>query len=146
MSLPSKTASPIQILKMCDAFSSINYSVSLFTFKNKLSSKTLKKNYNIKKKINIISYKKNKVEINFLYRILFAIFVVKYLRKEKNLVIYGRSLLTSIFLSFLKIQNFIEIHQEPKGFTSILLSLKKLFYGTKYQKFIFIHKNLIPYF
>ena len=50
ISLPSKTASPIQIFKMCDAFSSMNYSVSLFTFNNKLSPKILKKNYNIKKK------------------------------------------------------------------------------------------------
>ncbi len=146
ISLPSKTASPIQIFKMCDAFSSMNYSVSLFTFNNKLSPRLLKKNYNIKKKINIINYKKDKTEINFFYRMLFSIFVVKYLKKKSNLVIYGRSLLTSIFLSFLKIQNFIEIHQEPKGFTLILFNLKKLIFGTKYQKFIFIHKNLVPYF
>ncbi len=146
ISLPSKTASPIQIFKMCDAFSLMNYSVSLFTFSNKLSPSILKKNYNIKKKINIISYKKNKKEINFFHRILFSIFVVKYLKEKKNLVIYGRSLLTSILLSFIKIQNFVEIHQEPKGFTLILFNLKKLFFGTKYQKFIFIHKNLIPYF
>lgn len=146
ISLPSKTASPVQIFKMCDAFSSMNYSVSLFTFNNKLSLQILKKNYNIKRKINIIGYKKNKIKINFFYRILYSIFVVKYLQNKNNIVIYGRSLLTSIFLSFLKIKNFIEIHQQPKGLTLILFNLKKLLLGKKYQKFIFIHKNLIPYF
>ena len=102
ISLPSKTASPIQIFKMCDAFSSMNYSVSLFTFNNKISPKILKKNYNIKKKINILNYKKKKVEINFFYRILFSIFVVKYLKKKKKPWDFWKEFINKYFSIFSK--------------------------------------------
>ena len=44
-----------------------------------------------------------------------------------------------IFLSFLKIQNFVEIHQEFKGFTLILFNLKKLIWH-KISK-IYLHSQ-----
>ena len=73
--LPSKIE-PHKYLKC--VMLQMNYSVSLFTFNNKLSPKILK-NYNIKK-IKILNHK-NKVEINFFIGYCFQ-FLLKHLKKQ----------------------------------------------------------------
>jgi glycosyltransferase involved in cell wall biosynthesis len=143
INLPSKSAYPLHVLKMCDAFAGLKYNVTLLIFykKNNLSFKDIKKKYNLKNNFKIKYAFNAKKNYNFIDRCKFAFYSIKEI--EKNSLIISRSIITSFYLSFNRIENILEIHHVPQKITKIIFWLKKIFINKKYLKFILIHKNLI---
>lgn len=62
---------------------------------------------------------------------------------QQSLVI-SRSILTSLYLDFCNIFNYLELHHDLKGVTKIIFLLRKFFIKNIF--FIFIHKNLLKIF
>jgi hypothetical protein len=62
ISLPSRSAYAVHVLKMCDAFASSGYKVSLIIFykKRTLSRDSIKKYYNLKNNISVHPFLKKK--------------------------------------------------------------------------------------
>ena len=76
INLPSNSAYPLHVLKMCDAFAELNYKVTLFIFykANKLNFNKIKKIYNLKNTFEIKSIFNHKKNYSFLDRIKLATF------------------------------------------------------------------------
>ncbi len=139
ISLPSKSAYSINVMKMCNAFSKYNIKTNLYVYKCIGKNKIFQK-YNCKNKFNIISLKIH--NNNFFGRILFAIKLFSLFKNSKNSILYSRSIIAAIFLSFSNRNIILEIHHELKGFTKYLFSISQKFKFFKNIKFVFISKNL----
>ena len=138
--IPSTSANSIHVAKMIEASNNRDYISNLIVpYCDSISN--YKKFYNIKGQINVISIFKKKININFFYRVIFAIKILLFLKKKKNNCIVSRSLITSLILSANKIVNVLEIHHKLNGMTNVIFKLinKKI---NNYINFILIHKNL----
>ena len=147
ISLPSKSAYAVHVLKMCDAFSSSGYNVSLILFHKDpyLSEDSIKKYYNLKNNISVFSFLKKKNNYSFFERILFAIKIIFFFRKKgKTNFIISRSIISAILNSFFQKKIILEFHHNLNGFTKIFFKLYNLFFN-KIFFYIFIHKNLLPF-
>ena len=79
---------------------------------------------------------------NFLTRILFGFKVAKHLSKNCPELIITRSFISSIFLTFFKINHFLEIHSEFRGLTRFFM-INLNFLNSRYVlKIILISKAL----
>jgi glycosyltransferase involved in cell wall biosynthesis len=141
INLESNSAYKHQVLKMCDAFSQNNFKVKLLVINtNKISFKEIKKDHLLKSNFNIIGIYNS---INILNPITRAFFVTRilFLLKNKDEIVFSRSVLSSIFLSLFNISSILEIHQVNSGFTNLLFNFfrKKIIKNTK---FILINKHL----
>jgi glycosyltransferase involved in cell wall biosynthesis len=146
-SLPSTSAYSIHVLKICDSFSNFFDSCSLIIPYNKKSHyfKKVKKNYNLKNNFLITSFFRSE-RINFALRIIFSLKVVSHLYKykdNKEVLIYSRSILTSIFLSIFQIPNYLELHHDLKGLTKFFFTITRFDFFRRNIKFILLHKNLL---
>ena len=137
-SLPNMSAYSVHVLKMCGAASELGYKVNLvLPFINKsYNTSKIKKDYSLKRKINLISFFKKKKRMNFFYRILFSLFLFNYLKNNRNNFIISRSILPSILLAIINIKNILEIHTEITGFTKFLFFLTNFNFIKKNLKFI----------
>lgn len=145
INLKSNSAYKHQVLKMCDAFSQNNFKVKLLIINtNTIRFKDIKKDHLLKSNFNIIGAHNSINSLNPITRIFFAIKII-FLLKNKDEVIFSRSVLVSIFLSVLKIKSILEIHQPNSGFTNLLFNFyrKKILKNTK---FVLINKNLNSFF
>ena len=138
ISLPSSSGYVQHVLKICDAFSQV-YKTNLFVFSNGYKFKYLKKKYLLNSFFNILPFGKNK-KINFLVRLKYAFWIKDNI--QKNSLILSRSILTSLVLSFWKINNILELQHKPIGLTKFLYTLSKFFKKDSYIKYIVISKNL----
>jgi hypothetical protein len=148
ISLPSRSAYAVHVLKMCDAFASSGYKVNLILLNKdpNLSEDSIKKYYNLKKNISIFSFLKKKNEYSFFDRILFAIKIVFFFKKKgKKNFILSRSILSAIINSFFQKKIILEIHHNLNGFTKVLFKLNNFFFNNIFL-YIFIHRNLLPFF
>ncbi len=141
INLCSKSAYKHQVLKMCDAFSETGFNVTLYIIsKSDIKFNEIKKKHLLKNNFKIVSLFKKKIELNFFNR---AIFFLKLLikNKEKNAIIYSRSVLSSLLYSVICKKNYLEIHQANSGLTAFLFKIlkKKIL---RYINFILISKNL----
>ena len=143
INLPSHSAYPLHVLKMCDAFAELNYKVTLYIFykDNKLNFNKIKKIYNLKNSFEIKSIFSKKKNYSFLDRLKLASFSNK--KIDTKSLIVSRSIITSIFLAFHKKKNSLEIHHQLQGLTNLIFKLRNFFTNKKYLNFILIHKNLI---
>tara|TARA_B100001057_G_scaffold500944_1_gene619043 strand:- start:17954 stop:19042 length:1089 start_codon:yes stop_codon:yes gene_type:complete len=143
VSLPNKSAYAVHVMKMCEAFSE-QKEVDLVVNHNSEKWKVLKRNYNLKNNINIISLNNFKVG-NFFFRIINAYKTLKLIKKNNYKIIISRNIITSTILAFYGLKNILEIHTELTGLTKkiFFLFLKK---NKKNLKFIFIHRNLNSFF
>ena len=143
INLPSHSAYPLHVLKMCDALAGLDYKVTLFVFyKNKnLDIKEIKKIYGLSNSFEIKSIFKNPKKYSFIDRVKFAFFCNKKIGSESLIV--SRSIITSIFLAYHKKKNNLEIHHNLQSLTNIIFQLRNFFTNKKYLNFILIHKNLI---
>ena len=122
-SLSNKSAYTHHVLKMCDAFcKKADVQLIIPYVDNNLNLKKLKKNFLLTAKKNILvkSILNFKVS-NFLYRILFGYKAAIYLKNNNSKIIISRSLISSFFLCFFKINHFLEIHAEFRGLTKFLM-------------------------
>ena len=145
INLKSNSAYKHQVLKMCDAFSQNNFKVKLFIINsNKISFKKIKKDHLLKSNFNIIGIYNSINNLNLTTRLFFAMRILSLL-KNKDEIIFSRSVFTSILLSVLNIKNILEIHQLNSGFTNLLFNFfkKKILKNTK---FVLINKNLNNFF
>ena len=122
-SLSNKSAYTHHVLKMCDAFcKKADVQLIIPYVGINLNLKKLKKNFLLTAKKNIlikpILY--CKIE-NFLHRILFGYKSATYTKYSNSELIISRSLISSFFLCFFKINHFLEIHSEFRGFTKFLM-------------------------
>jgi glycosyltransferase involved in cell wall biosynthesis len=146
-SLPSTSAYSIHVLKICDSFSNFFESTLLIVpYKDKsYYFKKIKYNYNLKNNYLIHSVFKNK-KMNFISRIIFSLKVVSDLVKykdNKNVLIYSRSIMSSIFLSVMQIPNYLELHHDLKGLTKFLFFITNFYFFRRNIKFILLHRNLL---
>lgn len=139
ISLPSNSAYALHVLKICDAFSQ-SYKTNLFLFATDIKYKVIKKNYLLKKKFDISPFKNQIYKINFYNRLKYAFWIKN--NVQKNTLILSRSVLTSLILSFYKINNFLELHHPPTGFTKLIFNFSKFFKLDSFIKYIVISKNL----
>ena len=144
-SLTNKSAHSHHVIKMCDAFVQLQNNLTLllpkvqknFFFK-KLRNKYL---LNGEKDFIIKSILDHKLR-NFIFRIIFSLKVIRYIKKIKPDLILTRSIVSSFFLSLFKINHFLEIHSEMTSITKFLM-LNLNFINSKYIiKIILISKAL----
>jgi hypothetical protein len=148
ISLPSRSAYAVHVLKMCDAFASSGYKVSLILLHKErtLSEASIKKYYNLKNDISVLSFLKKKKNYYFFERILFAVKIVFFFKnKSKDNFILSRSIIAAIFNSFFQKKIILEIHHNLNGFTKIFFKLYNFFFN-KIFFYIFIHRNLLSFF
>ncbi len=148
ISLPNTSAQAIQILKMCDSFSSKKNKVCLLiNYCNKLNFSELKKQYNLKSNFQIKNLRKNRY-LNFFSRIFLAIKALNYVKSlnNNNNLIISRSIISSIIFSFFGQKNILEIHHENSGLTKFIFNIFKNTKSFANQYFILIHKNLNKHF
>ena len=123
INLESKSAYKHQVLKMCDAFSKKGFSTTLYLINsNNINFKSLKKKHILKSKFKIIQIFKNISSLNFLLRIFFSIKLFFILR-NKNELLYFRSVLSGFIFSILGYKCTLEIHQPLSGFTKTVYLL-----------------------
>jgi glycosyltransferase involved in cell wall biosynthesis len=146
INLPSKSAQAIHIAKMCDAFSSINYKVTLYLPFTDSGYQEIKKTYNLKNQFIIKNIFKKKTKLNFFNKIKFILQILKKQKLYFDSLIITRSPITSITLSSFGIENILELHHELIGLTYIYYKICKYLGFTKKIKFIFLHYNLVKKF
>jgi hypothetical protein len=145
--LPSSSAYSIQVLKMCDAFSSEGLDVTLFFMSKKknISYKEIGNIYNLKNKINFCQILNNNSN-TFISRFNFFLKIKKILHKEYDYAIYSRSIITAFFLLLFSKKIILELHHNLKRFS---YCLSKILFFKKIRKnifFVFINKNLVNLF
>ena len=142
---PNTSAYSIHVMKMCDAFAKQN-KVNLFVPSSSVSYKSLKLQYNIRNKINLINVYKKKIKLNFILRLLFSIKILFKINTKNNKNIYlSRSIIFAFIASILQKKIILELHHELTGLTKILFKFLSFFGLLKNLKYIFIHKNLKKY-
>lgn len=142
LNLNSKSAYKHQVLKMCDVFSELGFDVNLYIIsKSNITFDKIKKDHLLKKKFKIISLFKKEIELNFFLRLIFFLKLFIKISKKKNIIIYSRSVLSSLLFSIIGRQTYLEIHQANSGLTEIFFNFfkKKIF---KLINFILISQNL----
>ena len=139
--LPSNSGYAQHVLKICDSFSK-KFEVHLFVISNNKSFIKLKKEYSLKRKFKINSYSKN-YKNNFITRIFFSLYVLK--NTKKNSLIISRSLISSLTLSLFGVKSILELHHPPKGLSSYIFYLCRLFKLDTNLDYIFLHKNIKKY-
>ena len=144
-SLPNMSAYALHVLKMCDAFSELKYSVKLvIPYKSKkYSNDKIKKEFLLKKKFDIISIFNKKKKFFFLSRIFFTYKILDFLNQKKNLIIYSRSIVPALILSYLKYNVILEIHTEMTGITKSFFKIMNIRSLYNNLKIIVINKKLI---
>lgn len=140
LNLPSKSAYSIHVMKMCEAFSKLNFDTNLFVI-NKEDINKINKIYNINYKFKIISVFNNFILLNFIIRILFSIKIL--LKKtEKDALFLSRSIIFSLIACLFKKKIILELHHEITGLSKIIYWLLKNLKLIENLKFIFLSKNL----
>ena len=123
--MPSRNASAIQIVKMCEAFSELNNNVTLIT--TNTSSGNIFNYYNIKKKFKLKrlkSFKKFPLGIKFY---LFSILSIIESEKLKPDIYITRNFFTCFLLILLKKKTIIELHHGLKSESRIVRFIVKNF-------------------
>ena len=123
--MPSRNASAIQIVKMCEAFSELNNNVTLIT--TNTSSDNIFNFYNIKKKFKLKrlkSFKKFPLGIKFY---LFSILSIIESGKLKPDIYITRNFFTCFLLILLKKKTIIELHHGLKSESRIVRFIVKNF-------------------
>ena len=140
LNLPSNSAYSIHVMKMCEAFSKLNYDTNLFVI-NKKDINKINKIYNINYKFKIISIFNNFILLNFIIRILFSIKIL--LKKtEKESMFISRSIIFSLIACLFKKKVVLELHHEITGLSKIIYWSLKNLKLIENLRFIFLSKNL----
>ena len=114
LNLPSKSAYSIHVMKMCEAFSKLNYNTNLIVI-NKKNTNRINKIYNINYNFKIISIFNNFILLNFIIRILFSIKIL--LKKtEKDALFLSRSIIFALIACLFK-KIILELHHQITGFS-----------------------------
>ena len=140
LNLPSKSAYSIHVMKMCEAFSKLNYNVNLFVI-NKRNKNQINKDYNINHKFKIFSVFKNFILLNFVIRIVFALKILSK-KTEKKTLFLSRSIIFSLIACLFKKKIILELHHEITGFSKIIYWLLKNLNLIENLKYIFLSRNL----
>ena len=144
-SLTNKSAYSHHVIKMCDAFVQLENDLTLLLpkVKKKFFFKKLRKKYllNGKKNFIIKSILDHKLK-NFVFRIIFSLKIVVFIKKTKPDLILTRSIVSSFFLSVFRIRHFLEIHSEMTSFTKFLMINLNFINSKSIIKIILISKEL----
>ena len=144
-SLPNMSAYTLHVLKMCDAFSELKYSVKLFLpyKQKKYNFNTIKKEFLLKKNFEVISFFNQKRKLFFLTRFFYTLKIISYLRKKNIYKIYSRSIIPAIILSFLNYKVILELHTEMTGFTKFFFQIMKFKFLRNDFKIVIINTKLV---
>ena len=140
LNLPNTSAYSIHVMKICEAFSKLGYSVNLFTIKSS-DLKKIFNTYNIRYKFNIISIFNNFLQLNLFFRLIFTLKILSKNLDEKSILI-SRSILFALVASIKKKNIILELHHEITGFSKYLFLFLRQLRLIKNLKFIFLHKAL----
>ena len=127
---------------MLDNFQDFSKTVTLICPFNQ-KKVNIKKIYNLhsKKKIKTISIFKKKFVNSFLKRLIFSFKIAIYLKKRKGIIL-TRSLISSFAMTIFNVDHFLEIHQEIKGLTKLLMVNLDYINSKNIIKIIFISNGL----
>jgi len=128
--IPSKVASAIQIVKMCEAFSELKHKVILITTNDKKTKLSYSNYYNVKNKFifeRVKFFKSFPLGINYY---LFSFFSIYQSLKYKPNIYITRNFFTCFLLIILKKKIVFELHQDLKVEARIVRFL------VKYLKFL----------
>ena len=110
--IPSSTASSIQIVKMCEAFSQLDNEVTLITANTKIIDRDIFDFYNEKKKFRITKLKKfNTFPLGIKYY-LFSLFSIFESFKYKPDIYITRNFFSCFLLTLFKKKTIIELHHD----------------------------------
>lgn len=140
LNLPNTSAYSIHVMKMCDAFKTLNFDISLICLNNNLKKNTFEF-YNIKKKFNITSIFKIPKKMNFFFRVLFSLLIIKKVN-YKNSIFISRSIIFALIASAINKNVILELHHEITGFSKYIYKIFDKMLLLKNLKYIFLHKNL----
>ena len=144
LNIPNNSAYMQHVMKMCDELS-VNNKTTLIVFSKNISFLKIKRNYLLRNNFKIKTLSEDYISNSFFNRIRLSLFVKKQINNRHSLII-SRSIVSSLLLSFFGFFNFLEIHNNLKGFTKYLYKLFRIFNFDKNIFFIFIHKNLLKIF
>lgn len=144
--IPNTNAEIIHVLKICDAFYSFGYNVTILSPYISENYSSIQKKYNLKGNFTIKSLFKKKFRLNFLLRVFYFFKIKKILSNKKFEIILSRSVLTSLLLSICNISSLLEIHHHLSGVTGRIFDFLKKKNKIKNVKLILLHKNLIKIF
>ena len=140
LNLPSKSAYSIHVMKMCEAFSKLNYDINLFVINKKKKDQT-NKDYNINYKFKIFSIFNNSILLNFVIRIIFSLKILSK-KTEKEAIFLSRSIVFSLIACLFRKKIILELHHEITGFSKIIYWLLKNLNLIEDLKYIFLSRNL----
>tara|TARA_B100001057_G_scaffold496374_1_gene597701 strand:+ start:8099 stop:9220 length:1122 start_codon:yes stop_codon:yes gene_type:complete len=111
-SVPSNVASSIQIMKMCEAFSSLGNNVSLITTNTSKIKSNLFEFYNIKNKFNIFKIKYfKKFPLGLKYYLFSFVSILEGIKLNTDIYI-TRNYFTCFILTLLKKKVIMELHHD----------------------------------
>jgi len=143
--IPSKTANSLQIIKMCEAFSTIGHDINLIVPNLISENVSIRDYYDLKKKIKIYKIGKIIKDIKGIGSILIPF---KILKKSFSIgcdIVITRNLVISLFLIIFKKKHIFEIHDDLNSSgkkISYIFKLFKLLNSKSIVKLIFITKEL----
>ena len=140
LNLPSKSAYSIHVMKMCEAFSKLDYKTNLFVINHKNSNKIFK-SYNVKNKFYINSIFSKITNLNFFFRMIFS-FKILFKNHSKYDFFLSRSIVFSLIASLFKKKVILELHHEITGFSKFMYSFLKKLGLINNLKYIFLNKKL----
>ncbi len=141
LNLPNKSAYSIHVMKMCEAFSKLNFDINLFVINSK-NIDQINKKYNINYKFKIFSIFDNSILLNFVLRIIFSLRILFKKKFEKESLFLSRSIIFSLLACLFKKKIILELHHEITGFSKIMFLIFKNLNLIKDLKYIFLSKNL----
>ena len=110
--IPSSTASSIQIVKMCEAFSQLDNEVTLITANTKIIDHNVFDFYNVKKKFRILKIQKfNTFPLGIKYY-LFSLFSILESFKYKPDIYITRNFFSCFLLTLFRKKTIIELHHD----------------------------------
>jgi len=111
--IPSRAANSVHVMKMCQAFSNNDCDVTLYCTSSNCNDNVYEY-YGVKKMFNL---EKTKLNTHKGASIFYAFKIFNKVKKNRDIdFIYGRHLLSLLFLSFLNIPFAYEAHSLPSSF------------------------------
>ena len=109
----SKKANSIQVMKMCEAFSSNFKEVILYAYSSEKSIESVHDFYGVNNNFKIKLYPLRKNKINRILNSILTLVPLLFNSKNEKIMVYSREIFSSFFSSLLHIKNIFEIHNLP---------------------------------
>ena len=147
--MPSKNASAIQIIKMCEAFSELKNDVILISTNSYENEENIFKYYNVRSKFNFVRMKKFKsFPLGFNYYLFSLLSILKSFNFKPDIYV-TRNFFTCFLLVLFRKNTIIELHHGidmESRIVKFLVKYSKFLNSKKIIKLLAITKNVKNYY